>query len=133
MRQIGGSIQEAIDWTQDHLGTTRPLAERTLFTLLTEKRAQETEAGFMLGEVGDEEIEKVHNRIKHRNIVQRVQSMQGTQRIQRSQRLRSRGAAQYIKKSAKAKTRPNTVANQDDELEGETLDNAQTEQTDALS
>ena len=32
--RIGISINEAIDWAQDKLITTRPLAERTLFALI---------------------------------------------------------------------------------------------------
>lgn len=63
---IGDSIQEAIDWTQDRLATTRPLAERTLFLLLSAKQVTETEAGFMLSEdINDEELFK-----KHVNVLQ---------------------------------------------------------------
>jgi hypothetical protein len=57
MRFIGDSISEAIDWTQDLLQTTRPIAETVLFSLLADKSAAETEDGFLL-EVEDEEIKK---------------------------------------------------------------------------
>ncbi len=63
MKNIGESIQEAIDWTQDHLTTTRPLAEQTLFSLILEHKVRETEEGFVLMEAEDE-IEKHLNKIK---------------------------------------------------------------------
>jgi hypothetical protein len=64
--RIGVSINEAIDWTQDRLMTTRPMAERTLFSLLAEHRITETEAGFMLVEDEDEneKLKKTHNALK---------------------------------------------------------------------
>lgn len=61
--KIGDSIQEAIDWTQDRLATTRPLAERTLFSLLVEHAVEETDDGFILIEAEDE-LEKHHKRVK---------------------------------------------------------------------
>jgi hypothetical protein len=66
MQLIGGSIQEAIDWTQDHLLTTRPLAERTLFSMLTDKKVRETADGFMLIEAdGEEDMRKRHKAMRH--------------------------------------------------------------------
>ncbi len=63
--RIGISIQEAIDWTQDQLVTTRPLAERTLFVMLAKHRVTETETGYMLAEDADEdEPRKVHQKLK---------------------------------------------------------------------
>lgn len=65
MRLIGSSIQDAIDWTQDHLRTTRPLAERTLFSMLADKKVKETGDGFMLVEAeGEEEAKKRHSSFK---------------------------------------------------------------------
>lgn len=58
MRFIGDSINEAIDWTQDLLRTTRPIAETVLFSLLADKTAAETEDGYLLTEDDDEEIKK---------------------------------------------------------------------------
>lgn len=60
---IGESIQDAIDWTQDRLVTTRPLAERTLFSLMADKKVRETELGYVLLEA-DEEIEKRHVKVR---------------------------------------------------------------------
>ena len=65
MKLIGVSINEAIDWAQDRLTTTRPLAERTLFSLLADKLAAETEDGFILLEDADDEPEKHHDKAKH--------------------------------------------------------------------
>lgn len=67
MRLIGNSIQEAIDWTQDFLRTTRPLAERTLFSMLSDKKVKETEQGFVLveEEEGEDEAKKRHHAIRH--------------------------------------------------------------------
>jgi hypothetical protein len=65
--RIGDSIIEAIDWTQDQLKTTRPLAERTLFSLLAEKRVTETDAGFMLAEdIEDDEVKRKHKGLANR-------------------------------------------------------------------
>ncbi len=61
---IGISINEAIDWTQDRLKTTRPLAERTLFSLLSDKTIVETDDGYMLSEEAAEEVENRHNSTK---------------------------------------------------------------------
>lgn len=60
---IGESIQDAIDWTQDRLATTRPLAEGTLFSLMADKKVQETELGYVLLEA-DEEIERRHVKVR---------------------------------------------------------------------
>jgi hypothetical protein len=62
---IGSSISEAIDWTQDQLHTTRPLAERTLFSLMACDAVDETEQGFVLLEDDDEELEKHHRKVKN--------------------------------------------------------------------
>ena len=65
--RIGDSIIEAIDWTQDRLKTTRPLAERTLFSLLAEKRVTETDAGFVLAEdIEDDEVQRKHKGLANR-------------------------------------------------------------------
>jgi hypothetical protein len=60
LRVIGQSIHEAIDWTQDRLQTTRPLAERVLFNLLHEETVLESPMGFVLQEdkSDDEEMRK---------------------------------------------------------------------------
>jgi hypothetical protein len=63
MKLIGSSIQDAIDWTQDRLVTTRPLAERTLFSLINSHIVQETEEGFVILSEA-EEPEEHHNRAK---------------------------------------------------------------------
>jgi hypothetical protein len=62
---IGDSIQDAIDWTQDHLRTTRPLAEGTLFSLLQAAVVRETEHGYVLNEAEEEEAEKHFNKLKN--------------------------------------------------------------------
>jgi len=64
MKFIGDSINEAIDWTQDRLVTTRPLAERTLFAMLSDKKAHETEQGYMILEDSDDELQKRHRNLK---------------------------------------------------------------------
>jgi hypothetical protein len=67
MRIIGNSISEAINWTQDQLLTTRPLAERTLFFMLADHRVAQTKFGFILVEAKDndnEEMKKTHQRLK---------------------------------------------------------------------
>jgi hypothetical protein len=61
MKHIGISISEAIDWTQDRLATTRPLAEQTLFSLLAATAVEEGEDGFTLMEAEEEEILKKHH------------------------------------------------------------------------
>lgn len=60
---IGSTIMEAIDWTQDRFVTTRPIAERTLFSMLSSNVIEETENGYVLLET-DEETEKHYNRTK---------------------------------------------------------------------
>ena len=50
MKIIGTDIIEAIDWTQDKFRTTRPIAEKTLFSLLNDRTVKETEEGFVLTE-----------------------------------------------------------------------------------
>jgi hypothetical protein len=57
-RVIGQSIGEAIDWTQDKLRTTRPIAETILFALLDKKLARETDLGFVLFENDDDDEER---------------------------------------------------------------------------
>lgn len=64
MKIIGDTIQEAIDWTQDVLRTTRPLAERTLFSLLMANSVKETEDGFVLTE-DEEETTKHFQKVKN--------------------------------------------------------------------
>lgn len=61
---IGESIQDAIDWTQDRLATTRPLAEGTLFSLMADKMVRETELGYVLLEAAVEEIESRHVKMR---------------------------------------------------------------------
>lgn len=61
---IGDSINEAIDWTQDRLATTRPLAEQTLFSLLAEHAVYESSNGFVLREAKSDEVEKHHHRAR---------------------------------------------------------------------
>jgi hypothetical protein len=46
-RIIGQSISEAIDWTQDKLCTTRPMAEAVLFSMLKDKKITEDNDGFI--------------------------------------------------------------------------------------
>lgn len=60
---IGSTIIEAIDWTQDRFVTTRPIAERTLFSMLSSNIIEETEDGYVLLE-NDEEPEKHYNKTK---------------------------------------------------------------------
>src|ERR1051325_817654 len=70
MRILGESITEAIDWVQDNLTTTRPLAERTLYSLLGAKQVAETQKGYVLWENEDEEekhLKHHHNRVHHRS------------------------------------------------------------------
>ncbi len=69
MIYLGESITDAIDWTQDFLKTTRPLAEQTLFSLMAENAVEEEADGYVLIEA-EEEIEKhfKHQQNKrHRN------------------------------------------------------------------
>jgi len=64
-KPIGLSIHEAIDWVQDRLTTTRPVAEETLFTLITSKQVIETDAGFVLTEAEeDDEGDKLRHHLK---------------------------------------------------------------------
>lgn len=65
MNLIGGSISDAIDWAQDLLATTRPLAEKTLFALLADAKVYENEDGFMLLEDDEEEVRRQHDTVKH--------------------------------------------------------------------
>ena len=67
IRFIGVSISDAIDWTQDRLQTTRPLAESVLFSLLNDNKARETADGFLLREdADDEELHRRKHSLKHR-------------------------------------------------------------------
>lgn len=72
-RFIGESIIDAINWTQDRLGSTRPIAEAVLFSLLTEKKAKETTVGFMLFEDDDDDDDKIQqlNRVANKRMVRR--------------------------------------------------------------
>jgi hypothetical protein len=65
MKIIGISINEAIDWTQDLFLTTRPIAEKTLFSLLKDRSVKETEEGYVLVEEEGEEPEKHFANIKN--------------------------------------------------------------------
>ena len=65
--RIGSTILEAIDWTQDRLRTTRPLAERTLFSLLADKHVRETGDGFVMEDADEEEVRKRFNTVKARH------------------------------------------------------------------
>lgn len=66
-RLIGESISDAIDWTQDTLGTTRPLAEQVLFALLLEKKVLETARGYMADDDDKDSASKIHSRIRQRS------------------------------------------------------------------
>jgi prophage tail gpP-like protein len=67
MRAIGTSISEAIDWMQDRLVTTRPLAERTLFALLAKRRITETAVGFVLIEdANEDDLKDTHKNLKNK-------------------------------------------------------------------
>jgi hypothetical protein len=66
MRFIGDSISQAIDWTQDALGTTRPIAETVLFSLLADKKACETVDGYMLLEDDEEDLKRRQSRTRAR-------------------------------------------------------------------
>jgi hypothetical protein len=57
MRNIGSSIIDAIDWTQDTLRSTRPDAEHVLFALMDDRKVHETEDGFLL-EADDDEVHR---------------------------------------------------------------------------
>lgn len=63
MQILGGSIVEAIDWVQDKLATTRPLAESTVFSLIAKKKIKETEQGFTLLEAEDEVYNQHNNQV----------------------------------------------------------------------
>jgi hypothetical protein len=60
LRLIGESIHQAIDWTQDTLQTTRPLAEQVLFHLLDEQKVIESAVGFVLQESKSDEETRQH-------------------------------------------------------------------------
>lgn len=60
---IGVSIIEAIDWSQDLLASTRPEAERALFSLMRDKLVIETQDGFEYPD--DEDRDKVIHNITH--------------------------------------------------------------------
>lgn len=94
-RVIGESISDAIDWTQDKLRSTRPLAESVLFSLLTDKKVRETEQGFVLLEDEDEDdlIKRKNAHMTHRprfNFATRRKGFVERQRIMQ-QRLKSMG------------------------------------------
>jgi hypothetical protein len=92
MQVLGGSIVEAIDWVQDKLATTRPLAERTLFSLITGNKVQETEQGFMLFEA-DDEVRNHHTQV---NRAARPHGKRGRGRKRARQRRSSK--MQHMKK-----------------------------------
>jgi len=54
---IGDDRREAIDWLQDWLVTTRPIAERTMISLLKDGIAVTTDGGIMLTE-DDDDVKK---------------------------------------------------------------------------
>lgn len=56
-RLIGSNRREAIDWVQDLLLTTRPIAERAVLSALAEGKAVERADGILLFE-DEQEIEK---------------------------------------------------------------------------
>jgi hypothetical protein len=60
---IGGSIVEAIDWSQDQLRCTRPEAERALFSLMEQNLIVEAEDGFGYPDDEDQDklLKKLHN------------------------------------------------------------------------
>lgn len=64
-RCIGMTRREAIDWTQDTLRTTRPVAEATLSALLEDNAALETEQGVLLLEDDDEVQRRARNAVHH--------------------------------------------------------------------
>ena len=64
MKIIGYDIVEAIDWTQDLFNTTRPLAERTLFSLLQARAVVETEEGYTLLE-DEEEAQRHYSKVNN--------------------------------------------------------------------
>lgn len=86
MKNIGSTISEAIDWTQDRLTTTRPLAERTLFSLLEAEFVEETEDGFVLLKE-DEEPEKHLHKVKN-NFTKNWQRYRFHAKRKQSKRLR---------------------------------------------
>ena len=66
MHFIGSSIGDAIDWMQDAQHTTRPLAETVLFSMLTDRKAGETEDGFVLLEDDADDREHRKSMAQHR-------------------------------------------------------------------
>src|SRR5437868_3674246 len=62
---IGVSIQEAVDWAQDRLGTTRPLAERVLFEMMQAGTVVETPDGFLCEADEDDSKKAMFNRLHH--------------------------------------------------------------------
>jgi len=71
MINIGESIADAIDWTQDFLKTTRPIAEQTLFSLMAGSAVKEEDDGFVLVEA-EEEVERHFRHQKGKQFKNRV-------------------------------------------------------------
>jgi hypothetical protein len=46
-RVIAQSISEAIDWTQDRMRSTRPIAETVLFSMIKDRKITERNEGFI--------------------------------------------------------------------------------------
>lgn len=61
---IGDDRREAIDWLQDWLATTRPIAERTMISLLRDGIAITTDGGIMLTEDEDDVKRKSRSRAR---------------------------------------------------------------------
>jgi hypothetical protein len=69
MKLIGDDRREAIDWLQDRLQLTRPVAEQAMISLMREKSAITTDEGIFLTEDEDETdvkakkfSQRMHNR-----------------------------------------------------------------------
>jgi hypothetical protein len=54
-RVIGQSISEAIDWAQDKMRTTRPIAETVLFSMIKDHKVTEGNEGFLFEAADNEE------------------------------------------------------------------------------
>jgi hypothetical protein len=57
-RVIGQSISEAIDWAQDTMRTTRPIAETVLFSMIKDRKVTEANDGFLFETTEDDEEDK---------------------------------------------------------------------------
>lgn len=65
-RRIGSERRDAIDWTQDLLSTTRPVAEAVVAQVLAERRLVETAGGFFLLE-DDDDMQTRHANVLHQS------------------------------------------------------------------